>query len=118
MKKEISLLDDLDVLEEPPQIYIFLEEMKQSAIRCCLCGYGILPGDEVALYHKKSKGIKKDIATFIEDGAVGCLLWDCCLSGAFFAGHWTSQGFRPAFSEGRTAGEEAVSRESPMIINC
>jgi hypothetical protein len=95
----------------------FFEKMKESAIRCCLCGYGILPYDEVALYHKKSVGIKKGVATFIGNRAVGCLLYDCCLSGAFFAGHWSFEGFKPTFSDGRTALEEAVSSKSIVMIN-
>jgi hypothetical protein len=85
----------------------FFEEVKKSAIRCCLCGYAILPGDGVALYRKDSEGVHKDIATFVGDSAIGCLLWDCCPSGGFFAGHWTSDGFKSLFPDNRTAVEEA-----------
>jgi hypothetical protein len=80
--------------------------MKKSAIRCCLCGYGIVEGDGVALYHKNSSGINKEVATFVGDSVVGCLLWDCCPSGGFYAGNWTLDGFKPRFG-GRTAAEES-----------
>jgi hypothetical protein len=56
-----------------------------------------MPGDGVALYGKGSTGIHES-ATILDDGvsAVGCLRWDCCPSGGFFAGSWTEEGFKPA----------------------
>lgn len=94
----------------------FFENAKQFSIRCCLCGYAILPGDGVALYYKSSKGINRETATFINDNAVGCLLWDCCPSGGFFAGHWTFGGFQSAF-DGKTAAEKVFSDSEPIVYH-
>ncbi|PJE51318.1 MAG: hypothetical protein COV29_01015 [Candidatus Yanofskybacteria bacterium CG10_big_fil_rev_8_21_14_0_10_36_16] len=87
----------------------YFEKLKQAAIRCCLCGYGILPGDGVALYHKSSKGVNKGVSTFVDDSAVGCLLWDCCPSGGFYAGYWTFEGFKSAFGDNSTGAEKAFT---------
>lgn len=94
----------------------YFEKLKQTAIRCCLCGYAILPSDGIALYHKNSNGINKKVATFIGDSAVGCLLWDCCPSGGFFAGHWSFEGFKSAF-DGQTGAEKAFSTGKVVIGN-
>lgn len=93
----------------------FFEEMKKAAIRCCLCGHAILPGEGVALYHKNSKGVNKNVATYVGDSAIGCLLWNCCPSGGFFAGYWTFDGFKPVFG-GETASGRALS-SGEMIIS-
>ena len=90
------------------------EKAKNSAIRCCLCGYAIIPGDAVAAYRKSSPAINQEVATFVGDNALGCLLWDCCPTGGFFAGHWTAEGFRPAFDEG-TAADSTFSSGQGMI---
>ena len=90
--------------------------LKQHSIRCCLCGYGIVPGDGVVLYHRSSRSINQAAATFAGDSAIGCMLWDCCPSGAFFAGHWSETGFKPAFS-GRTMAGEAIASRSAVIAN-
>ena len=78
----------------------FLQHVREKVIRCALCGLPIFPGDPVALYHRKSEGLQFEVASFTEkDAAIGCLRWDCCPCGGFFAGHWTENGFRH-FSEG------------------
>ncbi|OHA70307.1 MAG: hypothetical protein A3D64_00405 [Candidatus Wildermuthbacteria bacterium RIFCSPHIGHO2_02_FULL_49_9] len=92
----------------------YFEQLKQAAIRCCLCGYAILPGDGVALYHKNSKGINKAVITLVDDNAIGCLLWDCCPSGGFYGGHWTAEGFQPGFAGGTMAAEALRSGE-PVV---
>lgn len=69
-----------------------LDELQRTAVRCCLCGFPILPGAPVAVYDLQS--VKpKDYPFAIEDGkyAVGCLRWDCCPSGGFFDGHWNGK---------------------------
>ena len=70
------------------------EKMKKDAVRCCLCGIGIWLGDGVALYTPKSEGVNKEAATFVEGNVIGCLQMNCCPSSAFFAGHWTLEGFK------------------------
>ena len=94
----------------------YFEKIKKATIRCCLCGNAILPGDGIALYHKSSENIRADTATFVGDSAVGCLLWDCCPSGGFFAGHWTFEGFESAFDVQSAAGK-AFSTGQPVITN-
>ncbi len=73
-------------------------------IRCALCGFGIMPGDPVALYAGGAK-FRKEIATKVDGQWVGCLRWNCCPSGGFFAGHWTTNGYRPAFEHGSIVAE-------------
>lgn len=73
--------------------------------RCSLCGLLIQPGDGVALYSELSNSLKyKAVAARVGNSFVGCLRWDCCPSGGFFAGYWTGQGFQSAFS---APGEDA-----------
>ena len=70
--------------------------LNRHVIRCALCGLPISPGESVALYHKDSSSVRKDVATIVdENAAVGCLRWDCCPSGGFLAGHWSEEGFVP-----------------------
>ena len=76
----------------------FLVEEQKRFIRCCLCGEGIAPGEPVALYCADSLELQHEHATLVGSSAVGCLGWDCCPSGAFFAGHWDGTGVRYAFS--------------------
>lgn len=77
----------------------FIEQIKQAAIRCCVCGEVILPGEHVALYHKDSGAIKEELATFVEDHGVGCLRANCCPSLGFFSGTWTTNGFKSAYPD-------------------
>lgn len=81
-----------------------LVSVQKHFIRCALCGLYIGPGDGVVLY-AGSRSIKKETATKVEMGYLGCLRWDCCPSGGFFAGHWTKTGFKSAFIGGTAAGE-------------
>ncbi|MDD5165399.1 MAG: hypothetical protein PHG25_02580 [Candidatus Pacebacteria bacterium] len=69
--------------------------IKKEIIRCAVCGLPICPGEGVALYSIESPGIRKEIATIVDDAVIGCLRWSCCPSGGFFAGHWTEKGFTP-----------------------
>lgn len=114
-KEQIKKRDGTSIAEGIcPKCYF--EKLKQVAIRCCLCGYGILPDDGIALYHKDSNGINSEVATFVGESAIGCLLWDCCPSGGFFAGYWTFNGFKPAF-EGQTGAERAFSTRKIIVSN-
>ena len=92
------------------------EQVKKTAIRCGLCGLGIMEGESVALYGSSSRGIKKELATYIEGNVFGCLRINCCPSGAFFAGYWTEDGFKPAFG-GLTVVEEVFRTGKPIIGN-
>lgn len=87
-----------------------LAELKKLIIRCAKCGFHIMPGDGVALYCYDKKLFKKsERITFVgegdEKGVIGCMRWDCCPSGGFFAGHWTGDHFQSAFAGGSAAGE-------------
>ena len=75
----------------------FAVKIGQTAIRCCKCGKTILIDDPVSLYPKGSDVVNNDIAEYAEEYAIGCLRIECCPSGGFFAGHWTTIGFKPAF---------------------
>lgn len=93
-----------------------LKELKETSIQCCLCGAPIPPGRPVALYHKSSEGIK-EWATYVNNSAMGCLRWNCAPSGGFFAGHWTKDGFKPAFEKGSTVADQAFQQKSIKIAN-
>lgn len=71
-----------------------LSEIQKVAIRCCLCGLPILPTDGVALYDRESVVGKDYEFVTIDESAIGCMRWDCCPSGGFCAGYWTSEGFK------------------------
>lgn len=93
-----------------------LAMLKKHAIRCCLCGGAITPGDGVASYHKDNP-INHEAATFVGDYALGCLRMGCCPSGAFFSGHWTEEGFKPLFPEGLTAGQMVMATGGTVFVN-
>lgn len=78
--------------------------IKNTGIRCALCGLSICPGEGVALYYIniKSEGLNLDITTRVGDNVIGCLRWDCCPCGGFYAGHWSENGFVSAFSDSYT----------------
>ena len=79
-----------------PDCLIFM--FQEKATRCALCGHVICPGDGVALYGDDSGALTyKHVSTKVGDAFVGCMRWDCCPSGGFFAGHWTEEGFQSAF---------------------
>lgn len=84
-------------------------EMKPLVIRCAQCGLPIFPGAPVALYAGPAAAFTKGWATMVDGQYVGCLRWDCCPSGGFFSGHWTSKGFRPAFGAGSAAAMAMAS---------
>lgn len=85
-----------------------LAKLRPSIIRCALCGFGIMPGDRVAAYADNGK-FKKEWKTTIGDGekkgVIGCMRWECCPSGGFFAGHWMGDHFVSAFAAGCMVAE-------------
>jgi len=83
------------------------DAMRDVTIHCALCGLPIFPGEPVALYAGPKKAFRKEPGWVTKhDGqAVGCLRWDCCPSGGFFAGHWDGERVRSAFAGGSAAGE-------------
>ncbi len=96
-----------------------LEMLKKFAIRCAKCGFAIMPGDGVALYCFNKKLFKKTawitlVGDDKEKDVIGCLRWDCCPSGGFFAGHWTGERFKPAFVGGSAAAE--AMRTGKVVI--
>jgi hypothetical protein len=83
----------------------WLNRFKEHTTRCVLCGLPIFPGEGVALYSEKSPDLMLKQGTKVGESYIGCLRWDCCPSGGFFAGHWTEEGFKPLYPEGLTAAE-------------
>lgn len=94
-----------------------LADVKPHIIRCAACGFAIMPGESVALYADNGKFNPKWAKTVGEGerrNVIGCLRWNCCPSGGFFAGYWTEQGFEPAF--GGESAIAAVLRSGRTII--
>ncbi len=91
-----------------------VEWFRSITCRCALCGLVILPGDAVALY-RPSRKFKKERVTEVKSGVLGCMRWDCCESGAFFAGHWTGEGFKSAFGDGMTAVEKCFATGQVVV---
>lgn len=96
-----------------------INQLRQHVIRCSLCGLPIFPGNGVALYHESSEGLKhKDVSVRVGESYIGCLRWDCCPSGGFFAGHWSEDGFKPAFQgPDDTVIAEVMRTGQPVIRN-
>lgn len=90
------------------------EWFRSISRRCALCGLVIMPGDAVALYCPSRK-FKRERVTEVKSGVLGCMRWDCCPSGGFFAGHWTGQGFRPAFPDGQTVVERVFATGETVV---
>jgi len=90
------------------------EMFRSTSCRCALCGLVIFPGDPVALYGP-SRQFQPERVTEVRSGVIGCLRWDCCPSGGFFAGHWTGKGFRSAFSGGQTAVEQCFAKGEVVV---
>lgn len=94
------------------------EHLKKVCIRCALCGRVIRPGQGVAVY-ADDPAYKEAWKTRVgsdKNGVLGCLSTDCCPSGGFFAGHWTEEGFKPAYAHG-SAMAEALATGKPVIGN-
>jgi hypothetical protein len=81
-----------------------LKEALRVTIRRALCGFHIAPGDGIALYADRET-FKPEWTTRHEGSAIGCLRWNCCPSGGFYAGHWDGEQFVPAFEHGTAAAE-------------
>lgn len=94
----------------------FVKYMTAYAIRCCLCGRAIFPEDPMALHGAGNKLIDESKATWVGKNAIGCLNKDCCPFGELFAGHWTENGFRPAFGNGLTFLGAAVASGKSIAI--
>jgi hypothetical protein len=90
------------------------EWFRSISCRCALCGLPIMPGDPVALYGPSNK-FKRQRVTEVRSGVLGCMRWDCCPSGGFFAGHWTGKGFRPAFPDGQTVVERVFATGQTVV---
>ncbi|MFA6042515.1 MAG: hypothetical protein WC786_02405 [Patescibacteria group bacterium] len=82
--------------------------IKKHTIRCAACGLPIFPGEGVALYAFDGELFDRNKCTFVKESVLGCMRWDCCPSGAFFAGNWSEQGFVPRFAGNNTMGEQCV----------
>lgn len=90
-------------------------EMKEVTRRCALCGLPIMPGSPVALYAGPASSFTKEWTTKVARYAMGCMRWDCCPSGGFFAGHWTGKEFRSAFDAGSAVAEVMASGQTITV---
>jgi hypothetical protein len=66
------------------------DEQLKSVIRCCQCGFPILPGSGVIRYGDISS-YKKEWTTVDGGGALGCLRVDCCDNPFAVSGNWNGQ---------------------------
>jgi len=91
-----------------------LVKAKEELIRCAACGLPIFPGQGVALYGKGSSLKYVAVGTGACNSWIGCLRWDCCPSGAFYAGVWQGpkRGFKSAFET--VDGEALTCAEAVM----
>ncbi len=91
--------------------------LRERVIHCALCGLAILPGEPVALYAGPKSAFRKEPGWVVKhDGqAVGCLRWDCCPSGGFFAGHWDGSRVVSAFAGGNCAAAEAMRTGQAVV---
>lgn len=112
-------------MKKPAEAYLLKRERcaacmvadaRAKVIRCASCGFAICPGDPVALYVDDGQ-FRKEWSTRVDNNQVmGCLRWDCCPSGGFFAGHWSAGVFKPAFG-GRTAVAQAYATGETVVNN-
>lgn len=103
--------------EECPDCQI--ASIKPLTRRCALCGLPIMPGSPVALYGGPNAAFNKAWTTEVDGQAMGCMRWDCCPSGGFFAGHWTGEKFRSAFgaNAGMVAAAAAMETGNMVIVS-
>ncbi len=92
-----------------------LKFVMEGSIRCAACGLIIRDDDPVALY-SSGDGLGRYPSTLVDGQYVGCMRWDCCPSGGFFSGHWTSQGFKPLFASGNSVVGEVFATGEPVFI--
>ncbi len=75
-----------------------VEHLAKVAIRCCVCGLPILPGDGVVFYNLDSvTGQDFSITTYKQEEsgntyALGCGRWNCCWEGIAIVGRWQEDG--------------------------
>ncbi len=95
-----------------------LAEIGPRLIRCCRCGCAIMPGQAVAAYDDDGS-FKKAWSTVMPGGGcvIGCMRMDCCPSGGFFVGHWSSQGVRSAFGGHMNAIALVMATGKPVVVN-
>lgn len=92
----------------------------ESFERCCLCGSVINANDPIALYQEPNKERTWN-AAYIEienkKNYLGCLGWDCCVSGGFFSGYLREDGFvEMAFGTSNVL-EEVMRTGKPIYID-
>jgi len=93
-----------------------MTEMRPLIIRCAQCGLPIFPGAPVALYAGPAAAFTKAWSTMHEGQYVGCLRWDCCPSGGFFAGHWTGTTVHSAFGGAGSAAAAAMASGGMVVV--
>ncbi len=95
-----------------------LAEIRPLLIRCCHCGRAIMPGEPVAAYGDNGM-FRKEWCTGLpdSDAVLGCMRWNCCPSGGFFAGHWSVRGFVPAFPGKANLMAEVLAVGKPVVVS-
>lgn len=95
-----------------------LAEIKPLIIRCCACGAVIMPSEPVAAYADDGS-FRKEWSTATPDGksVLGCMRMDCCPSGGFFAGHWSTRGFVPAFAGQASLAAMVFATGKPVAVS-
>ena len=98
-----------------------LAKLKEISTRCAACGMLIMPGEGIALYAENGSFLYADSGTKFThpDGrvsVVGCMGWDCCPSGGFFAGHWSSTGLKPLNPEGNGLAAHTMLTGNAVVM--
>lgn len=94
-----------------------LNVLSPVVIRCGLCGHHILPGEGIALYVDTKDFVHREWITFHDKQVVGCLRWDCCPSGAYFAGHWGGDHVDLAFAGGLGAAATVMCTGQAVVVS-
>lgn len=72
-----------------------LDEALKSSIRCCKCGFAILPGSWVVRYADIFL-FKKEWTTD-QGGAIACMRTNCCQNPFAVSGNWDGERFKSVF---------------------
>lgn len=95
-----------------------MEDLKKVVIRCGSCGLPILPGDGIALYGDNQKHFKdRTRITLHGKSVIGCMRWNCCPSGGFYAGIWDGSKVLSTFPDGLSAAELAMKTGKIVIVS-
>lgn len=95
IKGVITAFGENSTLTMPNPPEYCLRCIEKMSIRCAWCGKSITIGDGITLYSPKlGCEIPAHAVKFSDDPQclVGCLRWNCCISGADINGSWVPPG--------------------------